>query len=244
MPEAVMHESPSRKSWPHAGCEHPVRARQAVQVGERPSTLQSLVSGVERLPGQSAWMKPAGAKAADMAATQPHAAQMRHAAEAHPAAATAKMRYAAEAHPAASAAETHHSSAPTAQMHSAASAAQLHSAAPKVPTTTPAASTITAAAERLRCQWRRNGCQRRQQDCANHKSLIFHEYLPELHRNVSRLVRASALSEHRRHAPAPCWTLRATAGAAALLGQGCSSLRSQNRGELCANDGRFTGASL
>jgi hypothetical protein len=72
----------------------------------------------------------------------------------------------------------------------------MHSAAPKVSTTaataevaTAAATTTTtaAAAERLRGQWRRNGCQRRQHDCANHKSLIFHEYLPELHRNVSRL---------------------------------------------------------
>jgi len=166
-----------------------------VQVGERPSTLQSLVSGVERLPGQSAWMKPAGAKAADMAATQPHAAQMRHAAETHPAAATAKMRYAAEAHPAASAAETHHSSAPTAQMHSAASAAKMHSAAaaPKVPATAAAsevsttATTAAAAAEGLRSQWRRDRRQRRQQDCANHQSIVFHEYLPELHRHVSRL---------------------------------------------------------
>jgi len=258
MPEAVMHESPSRKSWPHAGCEHPVRARQAVQVGERPSTLQSLVSGVERLPGQSAWMKPAGAKAADMAATQPHAAQMRHAAETHPAAATAKMRYAAEAHPAASAAETHHpAAASTAQMHSAASEVETTTtAAPEVSTTAAAevstttapevstAAATAAAAEGLRSQWRHNRRQGRQQDCANHKSVIFHEYLPELHRNVAAWVRALALSEHRRHASAPCWTLRATAGAAALLGQGCSSLRSQNRGELCGNDGRFSGASL
>src|SRR5712671_2585894 len=105
-------------------------------------------------------MKTADAKASDMAAAQSGAAQ---------------MRYAAETHPAAYAAETHHPAA-----------------APEVSTTataevSSATATAAAAAEGLRSQWRHNGRQRRQQDCANHKSVIFHEYLPELHRNVSRL---------------------------------------------------------
>ncbi len=67
--------------------------------------------------------------------------------------------------------------------------------APEVSTTAPAAevsaaaaaTSTAAAAEGLRSHWRHNGRQRRQQDCANHKSVIFHEYLPELHRNASRL---------------------------------------------------------
>jgi len=124
-------------------------------------------------------MKTADAKASDMAAAQSGAAQ---------------MRYAAETHPAASAAETHHpAAASTAQMHSAASEVETTTtAAPEVSTTataevSTATATAAAAAEGLRSQWRHNGRQRRQQDCANHKSVIFHEYLPELHRNVSRL---------------------------------------------------------
>jgi len=102
-------------------------------------------------------MKTADAKASDMAAAQSAAAQMRHTAETHPAASTA-------------------------QMHSAASEAETTTAA--APEVSTAAS---AAAEGLRSQWRHNGRQGRQQDCANHESVIFHEYLPELHRNVSRL---------------------------------------------------------
>jgi hypothetical protein len=89
------------------------------------------------------------------------------------------MRYAAEAHTA----------APTAQMHSAAAEVETATAAAAEVSPTTAAevsasasASTTAAAERLRRQWRRNGRQRRQQDCANYKSLIFHEYLPELHR--------------------------------------------------------------
>jgi len=126
-------------------------------------------------------MKTADAKAADMAAAQSGAAQMRHT---------------AETHPAASAAETHHPAASTAQMHSAASEAETTTAAaPEVSTaatataevSATATATATAAAEGLRSQWRHNGRQGRQQDCANHESVIFHEYLPELHRNVSRL---------------------------------------------------------
>jgi len=121
-------------------------------------------------------MKTADAKASDMAAAQSGAAQ---------------MRYAAETHPAASAAETHHpAAASTAQMHSAASEVETTTtAAPEVSTATaPEVSTAaSAAAEGLRSQWRHNGRQGRQQDCANHESVIFHEYLPELHRNVSRL---------------------------------------------------------
>jgi len=133
-------------------------------------------------------MKTADAKASDMAAAQSGAAQ---------------MRYAAETHPAASAAETHHPAASAAQMHSAASEVETTTtAAPEVSTaattevsttataevsTATATATAAAAAEGLRSQWRHNGRQRRQQDCANHKSVIFHEYLPELHRNVSRL---------------------------------------------------------
>src|SRR5437660_1043713 len=101
------------------------------------------------------------------------------------------MRQAAEAHPA----------APTAQMHSAAAEVETTTtaAATEVSPTTAAevsasaSTSTTAAAERLCSQWRRNGRQRRQQDCANHKSLISHEYLPELHRECELLG-----SEHRR----------------------------------------------
>jgi len=121
-------------------------------------------------------MKTADAKAADMAAAQSGAAQMRHT---------------AETHPAASAAETHHPAASAAQMHSAASEVETTTAAAEVSTTTApevsTAASTAAAAEGLRSQWRHNGRQGRQQDCANHESVIFHEYLPELHRNVSRL---------------------------------------------------------
>jgi len=131
-------------------------------------------------------MKTADAKASDMAAAQSGAAQ---------------MRYAAETRPAASAAETHHpASASTAQMHSAASEVETTTtAAPEVSTAATtevsttataevsATATATAAAEGLRSQWRHNGRQRRQQDCANHKSVIFHKYLPELSQAVSRL---------------------------------------------------------
>jgi hypothetical protein len=104
-----------------------------------------------------------------MAAAQTEAAHVRHAPETHPAA--------AETHPAASAA----------QMHSAASEVKTTTAtAAEVSTATTAevsaAASTAAAAEGLRSQWRHNGRQRRQQDCANHKSGIFHEYLPELHR--------------------------------------------------------------
>jgi hypothetical protein len=92
-------------------------------------------------------------------------------------------------------------------MHSAAAGVETATAPAKVetatataevsPTTAPevSASAATAAevsttaasataAEGLGSQWRRNGRQGRQHDCANHKSLIFHEYLPELHRHV------------------------------------------------------------
>src|SRR5258708_7820054 len=109
-----------------------------------------------------------------MAATQTHAAQMRYAAETHPAAATSKMPYAAKAHP--TPATPSQPPPPPAEVSPPATAAEVSAAA----------STATAA-EGLRSQWRHDGRQRRQQDCANHKSVIFHEYLPELHRNASRL---------------------------------------------------------
>jgi len=134
-------------------------------------------------------MEPADAKASDMAATQTHAAQMRYAAETHPAASAAQMRYAAEAHPTASAAKMHSA---TTHMETTAATAEVSTAATAadVSTATAAAATATAAAEAMsgvRGQRHHNGRQIRQQDCANHNSVIFHEDLPELHRNVSRL---------------------------------------------------------
>jgi hypothetical protein len=117
---------------------------------------------------------------------------MRHAAETHPAAATAKMRYAAGAHPTTATAATAqmHSAAPTAKMHPAAAAeGSTTTATAEVSTAnaTATATTAAAAAESLCSHWHRNGRQRRQQDCANHNSAIFHGYLPALHRNVSCL---------------------------------------------------------
>jgi hypothetical protein len=115
---------------------------------------------------------------------------MRHAAETHPAAATAKMRYAAGAHPTTATAATAqmHSAAPTAKMHPAAAAeVSTTTATAEVSTATATATTAAAAAESLCSHWHRNGRQRRQQDCANHNSAIFHGYLPALHRNVSCL---------------------------------------------------------
>jgi hypothetical protein len=111
---------------------------------------------------------------------------MRHAAETHPAAATAKMRYAAKAHPTAATAQMH-SAAPAAQMHPAAAAAEVSTTAAAAAEVSTATATTAAAAESLCSHWHRNGRQRRQQDCANHNSAIFHEYLPALHRNVSCL---------------------------------------------------------
>jgi hypothetical protein len=112
---------------------------------------------------------------------------MRHAAETHPAAATAKMRYAAEAHPTAATTQMH-SAAPTAKMHPAAAAAEVSTTAATAEVSTATATATTAAAAESVCShWHRNGRQRRQQDCANHNSAICHEYLPALHRNVSCL---------------------------------------------------------
>jgi hypothetical protein len=196
-----------------------------VQVGEGAAVLQRVASGVDRLPRQCAgMMKPADAKASDMSATQTHAAQMRHAAETH--AAATQMRYAAaaEAHPAASTAQMRYAAA--AEAHPAASTAQMHSAAAAVETTSAtadvSATTAAAATEAgRRGQWRHNGRQRRQQDCANHNSVIFHEYLPE----QSRAPRLDAAAT--------------TEAACPSRGLSCSSLRYQNRGELCGNDGRL-----
>jgi len=133
----------------------------------------------------------------------------------------AQMRYAAETHPTASTAQMRYA----AEAHPTAAAAQMHSAAAADVETTPAtadvsATTAAAATEAgLRGQWRHNGRQRRQQDCANHNSIIFHEYLPE----QSRAPRLDAAAT--------------TEAACPSRGLSCSSLRYQNRGELCENDG-------
>ena len=125
----------------------------------------------------------------------------------------AQMRYAAEAHPTAAAAQMH--SAAAADVETTSTTVETTSATADVSATTAAAATEAG----LRGRWRHNGRQRRQQDCANHNSIIFHEYLPE----QSRAPRLDAAAT--------------TEAACPSRGLSCSSLRYQNRGELCENDG-------